>query len=198
VQIRAAMDIGMREFLKSGRKMSDISARPPRAIIVMGVSGAGKSSVGELLAERLHCAFAEGDRLHPPANVEKMAKGIPLTDEDRWPWLDLVGQELASALARGETLVLSCSSLKKIYRERLRKASGGELFFVFLKGTPELLQVRMGERTGHFMPTSLLQSQLATLESPEGEEGVATVDIDASLEVIVDKAYEGLTKFWSA
>lgn len=160
----------------------------------MGVSGAGKSSVSERLAERLGCGFAEGDRLHPAANVEKMAKGTPLTDEDRWPWLDLVGQELADSVANGKSLVLSCSALKQIYRERLREAAGGNLRFVFLKGSPELLEVRMGERTGHFMPLSLLHSQLATLETPEGEHGVVTVNIDATLEEIVDAAYSGLQK----
>lgn len=172
--------------------MSDRIIETATAIIVMGVSGAGKSSIGERLAEKLHSAFVEGDRLHPAANVEKMAKGIPLTDEDRWPWLDRIGEELASALSRNETLVLSCSALKKSYRERLRTAAGGELFFVFLKGSPELLEVRMGERKGHFMPASLLKSQLATLESPEGEHGVVTVDIDADIETIVDNAYRGL------
>lgn len=161
----------------------------------MGVSGAGKSSVSERLAEKLGCDFAEGDRLHPASNVEKMAKGIPLTDEDRWPWLDLVGQELADSVAKGKSLVLSCSALKQIYRKRLRQAAGGNLRFVFLKGSPELLEVRMGERTGHFMPLSLLHSQLATLETPEGEEGVVTVSIDATLDEIVDAAYEGLRRF---
>ncbi len=166
----------------------------PTAIIVMGVSGAGKSSIGERLAVRLGCAFVEGDRLHPASNVEKMAKGMPLTDEDRWPWLDLVGNELATSVGKGNSLVLSCSALKRIYRDRLRKAAGGRLRFVFLKGTPQLLEVRMGERTGHFMPLSLLQTQLATLESPEGEEGVITVDIDATLEEIVEAAFQGLEK----
>lgn len=169
-----------------------MTTQAPSAVIVMGVSGAGKSSIGERLAERLCCDFAEGDRLHPASNVEKMAEGTPLTDEDRWPWLDLVGQELATAVANGKSLVLSCSALKQIYRERLREAAGGELRFVFLKGAPELLEVRMGKRTGHFMPLSLLHSQLATLETPEGEEGVVTVDIDASLDEIVDAAYRGL------
>ncbi|CCF18017.1 putative gluconokinase [Pseudorhizobium banfieldiae] len=164
------------------------------AIIVMGVSGAGKSSVGERLAEALNCDFAEGDRLHPPSNVEKMAKGIPLNDEDRWPWLDLVGQELALAVAEGRSLVLSCSALKRIYRDRLRAAAGGNLKFVFLKGTPELLEIRMGDRTGHFMPLSLLHSQLATLETPEGEKGVVTVTIDGTLDEIVEAAEKGLSK----
>ncbi len=166
----------------------------PTAIIVMGVSGAGKSSIGERLAARLGCEFVEGDRLHPASNVEKMAKGMPLTDEDRWPWLDLVGNELATSVEKGKSLVLSCSALKRTYRERLRKAAGGRLRFVFLKGTPQLLEVRMGERTGHFMPLSLLQTQLATLETPEGEEGVVTVDIDATLDEIVEAAYQGLKK----
>ncbi|CAD7054576.1 gluconokinase [Pseudorhizobium endolithicum] len=169
-----------------------MTIRTPSAIIVMGVSGAGKSSIGEMLSRRLDCDFVEGDRLHPAANVEKMAKGIPLTDEDRWPWLDLVGQELADAVSAGKTLVLSCSALKRVYRERLRKAAGGRLYFVFLKGSPQLLEVRMGERTGHFMPLSLLHSQLATLETPEGEEGVVTVDIDATLDEIVAAAESGL------
>jgi len=164
------------------------------AIIVMGVSGAGKSSVGERLAQAIGCDFAEGDRLHPASNVEKMAKGVPLTDEDRWPWLDLVGQELAGAVSQGRSLVLSCSALKRVYRDRLRQAAGGKLKFVFLKGTPELLEVRMGERTGHFMPLSLLHTQLATLETPEGEEGVVTVDIDTTLDDIVAAAETGLRK----
>ena len=168
----------------------------PRAIIVMGVSGAGKTSVAQLLAQRLGCAFVEGDRLHPDANVEKMAKGIPLTDEDRWPWLDLVGGELAAARARGESVVVTCSALKKVYRERLREASGGSLNFVFLAGAVDVLEKRMGERKGHFMPVSLLHSQLATLESPVNEEGVVTVDIDASLETIVDRAVTALVEQW--
>ncbi|MGK9052340.1 gluconokinase [Neorhizobium petrolearium] len=175
-----------------------MNLKKPAAIVVMGVSGSGKTSVGERLAERLGCAFVEGDRLHPAANVAKMAQGIPLTDDDRWPWLDLVGGELAGARGRGENVVVSCSALRRAYRDRLRKASGGTLYFVFLTGDPKVLEGRMGARTGHFMPTSLLQSQLATLESPEGEAGVVTVDIDASLDDIVGKAFEGLEKIWRA
>jgi gluconokinase len=169
-----------------------------KAIIVMGVSGAGKSSVADLLAQRLGCAFTEGDRLHPASNVEKMAKGIPLTDEDRWPWLDLIGQDLQAARADNRDLVVTCSSLKAIYREKLRSAGGEPLYFVFLKGAPELLAVRMGERQGHFMPTSLLQSQLATLESPEAEPNVVTVNIDAPVAAIVDDAVGKLRALWQA
>lgn len=165
-----------------------MSKQAGRAIIVMGVSGAGKSSVAERLAESLNCRFMEGDSLHPQSNVDKMAQGTPLTDEDRWPWLDVIGEKIAEALARSEDLVVTCSALKVVYRERLRSAAGGKLTFVFLKGSQELLSRRMGERKGHFMPTSLLQSQLATLESPEGEAGVVTVDIDATLDRIVADA----------
>jgi len=169
-----------------------MSKQAGRAIIVMGVSGAGKSSVAERLAESLNCRFMEGDSLHPQSNVDKMAQGTPLTDEDRWPWLDVIGEKIAEALARSEDLVVTCSALKVVYRERLRSAAGGKLTFVFLKGSQELLSRRMGERKGHFMPTSLLQSQLATLESPEGEAGVVTIDIDATLDRIVADAVAGL------
>lgn len=163
-----------------------------RAIIVMGVSGCGKSSVGALLAERLGLPFVEGDSLHPAANVEKMGKGIPLTDEDRWPWLETIGSLMAETLAKGEGIVVSCSALKKVYRERLRQATGGELSFVYLSGSYELLKERMGARTGHFMPLSLLDSQLATLEVPTGEPGVVTVDIGQTVAGIVDDAMRGL------
>lgn len=168
-----------------------------KAIIVMGVSGAGKSSIAELLATRIGSKFVEGDRLHPETNVKKMAQGTPLTDEDRWPWLDIIGRELKSSREAGENIVLTCSSLKKIYRNRLRIAGGEPLYFVFLKGTPELLAERMGARKGHFMPTALLQSQLATLESPEGEPGVVTVDIDASIEDIVADSIAKLEGLWA-
>ncbi|TWF53423.1 gluconokinase [Neorhizobium alkalisoli] len=169
-----------------------MSGKDVRAVIVMGVSGAGKSSVAELLAKNLGSAFVEGDSLHPKANIDKMAHGIPLTDEDRWPWLDVIGKEIAGLTDQGKSVVATCSSLKRAYRDRLRKAAGGKLYFVFLKGAEDLLSRRMGERKGHFMPAALLQSQLATLESPEGEEGVVTVDIDASIETIVENARSGL------
>ncbi|MBB2685520.1 UNVERIFIED_ORG: gluconokinase [Rhizobium etli] len=164
----------------------------PHAIIVMGVSGCGKSSVGEKLAEALHLAFVEGDALHPAANVEKMSKGIPLTDEDRMPWLDCIGEDIKTSLEKGEGIIVSCSALKRIYRVRLRAAAGGNLFFVYLEGSRGLLTKRMGERKGHFMPVSLLESQLATLEVPTGEQGVVTVDIDDTVEGIAATALKGL------
>ncbi|WP_425352927.1 gluconokinase [Rhizobium anhuiense] len=164
----------------------------PHAIIVMGVSGCGKSSVGEKLAEALHLAFVEGDALHPAANVEKMSKGIPLTDEDRMPWLDLIGEDMQAPLDKSEGIIVSCSALKRVYRDRLRAAVGGNLFFVYLEGSKALLTKRMGERKGHFMPVSLLESQLATLELPTGEPGVVTVDIDDTVDGIAATALKGL------
>ena len=163
-----------------------------RAIVVMGVSGCGKTSVAEGLAAALSAAFIEGDSLHPAENVEKMSKGIPLDDTDRWPWLDIIGHALSDALAKDESVVVSCSALKKAYRDRLRAAVGGSLSFVYLRGSRDLLLARMTARRNHFMPASLLDSQLATLEDPTGEAGVVTVDIDASIDRIVAAALQGL------
>ncbi|ANK84417.1 MULTISPECIES: gluconokinase [unclassified Rhizobium] len=173
--------------------MQDDRINRPHAIIVMGVSGCGKSSVGEKLAEALHLAFVEGDALHPAANVEKMSKGIPLTDEDRMPWLDLTGKRMQASLEKGEGIIVSCSALKRTYRDRLRAAAGGNLFFVYLEGSKALLTKRMGERKGHFMPISLLESQLATLEVPTGEPGIVTVDIDDTIDGIAATALSGLS-----
>ena len=164
----------------------------PRAIVVMGVSGSGKTSIAEAIAGRLALHFIEGDALHPVENVEKMSHGIPLNDDDRMPWLDRIGAEIAAALGRGEGIVVSCSALKRSYRDRLRREAGGPLAFVYLEGSKELLTKRMGERKGHFMPTSLLESQLQTLEVPTGEPGVVTVDIHNSIDGIVDAAVHGL------
>ncbi|MGG7534328.1 gluconokinase [Rhizobium sp. 12,4] len=173
--------------------MQDDRINRAHAIIVMGVSGCGKSSVGEKLAEALHLAFLEGDALHPAANVEKMSKGIPLTDEDRMPWLDLIGKRMQASLEKGEGIIVSCSALKRIYRDRLRAAAGSNLFFVYLEGSKALLTKRMGERKGHFMPVSLLESQLATLEVPTGEPEVVTVDIDDTIDGITATALRGLS-----
>ncbi|MFF0948084.1 gluconokinase [Rhizobium leguminosarum] len=172
--------------------MPDEQMNRPHAIIVMGVSGCGKSSVGEKLAEALHLAFVEGDALHPVANVEKMSKGIPLTDEDRMPWLDRIGEDIKASLKKSKGIIVSCSALKRLYRDRLRAAAGGNLFFVYLEGSRALLMKRMAERKGHFMPVSLLDSQLATLEVPTGEPGVVTVDIDDTVDGIAATALKGL------
>lgn len=164
---------------------------PQGPIVVMGVSGCGKSSVGLGIATALGLDFVEGDALHPPENIALMSAGIPLTDADRWPWLDRVAARLAEA-REGRGVVVSCSALKRSYRDRLRAGAGRPLRFVFLTGSRAVLKSRMGHRTGHFMPTSLLDSQLATLEPPTGEPLVVTVDIDRPLTAVIEQALDGL------
>ena len=161
------------------------AARSKRAYIVMGVCGSGKSVIGMAVAKHLGLPFLEGDSLHSPAAVGKMSKGIPLTDEDRFPWLDRIGREIATALAAGSGLVVTCSALRKIYRDRLRASSGGRLTFLFLNGSKEVLLPRMAARKDHFMPVSLLDSQLATLEDPSGEPDVVTVDISGTTDDVI-------------
>lgn len=141
-------------------------------IVVMGVSGAGKSAVGSALAQYLGAVFIDSDSLHPQANVEKMAAGTPLTDEDRWPWLGLVGDELASNHADG--IVVACSALKRAYRDAIR-AKAPSTVFVQLNVELPVLQDRVAQRPGHFMPPSLLTSQLETLEPLESDEAGLTV-----------------------
>ena len=172
------------------------AAAAPRRIVVMGVSGSGKTSVAEALAHRLGLAFLEGDRLHPRENIDKMSKGIPLTDADRWPWLDRIGEHLHAATAAGQGIVVSCSALKRAYRDRLRSAAGGRLTFLFLDGSRDLLLSRMQARSGHFMPASLLDSQFAALEDPTGEPDVVAVSIDATLEAIVEDSLVRLAALW--
>ena len=162
-------------------------------IVVMGVAGCGKTSVGELLAGRLGWRFLEGDAFHPKSNKEKMAAGTPLTDEDRWPWLDRIAQEMAAFARRGENAIVGCSALKRAYRDRLRAGPGpGMVRFVHLTGSLAVHRRRIRERTGHFMPPSMLDSQLQTLEPPGADEGALTVDIDQPLERMVDQVIAGL------
>jgi gluconokinase len=151
-------------------------AKNGTALVVMGVSGSGKTTVGELLAKQLGWAFMEGDRLHPPANVEKMRQGIPLTDADRWPWLDRIGEELKSWAGEDKSGVLTCSALKRAYRDRIR-AARPDVRFVYVKGSEALIAARVAARHHEYMPASLLRSQFDTLEEPTlGEPGVVTVD----------------------
>jgi gluconokinase len=149
-------------------------------LVIMGVSGSGKSSVGEALSGRLGIPYRDGDDLHPPANVEKMRKGTPLSDADRWPWLDRV----AEVLAAEAPVIVGCSALRRVYRDRLR-AGAGSLRFVHLTGSREVIAARMVVRRGHYMPSSLLDSQFAALEPPGPDEAVS-VDIDQPLENIVE------------
>ena len=151
-----------------------------RRVVIMGVSGCGKSSVGAGLAARLGLNYRDGDDLHPPENVAKMRAGMPLTDGDRWPWLDRVGQVL---LAEAPVIV-GCSALKRAYRDRIRTAAGGPVTFVHLAGSQEVIAARMALRQGHYMPLSLLDSQFAALEPPAAEEAI-TVSIDQPLEALV-------------
>ena len=158
-------------------------------VIVMGVSGSGKSTIGHQLAESLGTEFVDGDALHPPANVAKMAAGIPLTDEDRWPWLAAVGRTLADSGARG--MVVACSALRRVYRAAiLEQAPGAQ--FVELDGSPDVLRDRMGARVGHFMPPSLLDSQLALLEPLAPDEPGVRVDIDRPVDAVVAAAASAL------
>lgn len=160
----------------------------PRSIVVMGVSGTGKTTVGRALAERLGMPFVEGDDLHPESNVRKMASGVPLDDADRAPWLDRV----AAAIAE-QPVVATCSALKRAYRDRLR-STAPDLALVFLHGEPGVLAERMGTRRGHYMPTRLLDSQLATLESPDPEENAISVDVAPAPDEIVAAVLEALER----
>ncbi len=160
-----------------------------RPIIVMGVSGCGKTTAGEALALHFGVTYIEGDALHPAENVAKMAGGTPLNDDDRWPWLEKIGAALKTH--RGGA-VATCSSLKKMYRDMLRATAGDGLRFVFVKCSKEVLEERMQARKGHFMPPSLLASQLAALEDPGGEAGVVTVNGDAGHEEIMREIIGGL------
>jgi len=149
------------------------------AIIVMGVSGSGKSTIGALLAEALGWPFADADGFHPAANVAKMASGQPLTDEDRWPWLDAIAAHIAAARTAGQPVVVACSALRRAYRDRLR-AGHGDVVFLHLAGAPALIAGRQAARQGHFMPASLMASQFATLEDPTEEADTVTVSVQAS------------------
>ena len=145
-------------------------------VLVMGVSGAGKSTLGALLAAALGVPFADADEFHPPANVAKMASGTPLTDEDRWPWLDAIGAWLDAQADAGAGGVATCSALRRIYRVRLL---GGRpaVRLIHLDGAPEVIAARQAARPGHFMPASLMASQFATLEPPGPEEGAITLSV---------------------
>ncbi len=157
----------------------------PVVLVLMGVSGCGKTTVAQILAERLHWAFEEGDALHPAANVAKMAAGHPLDDTDRAPWLAQVADWVDARLDAGESGVIACSALKRSYRALIDRR-GARVEFVYLHGSRELIASRLAGRHGHFMPTTLLDSQFATLEEPGRDEPAIRVEIGASPEAIAD------------
>jgi carbohydrate kinase (thermoresistant glucokinase family) len=161
------------------------------ALVIMGVSGSGKTTVGEALAERLDVRFRDADEFHPKANVEKMSAGVPLTDADRWPWLDAIGAAIRDA-PRDRAIVISCSALKRVYRARILEAAERDVTFVHLTGPRALLAGRMERRRGHFMPPSLLDSQLATLEPLQADEPGFSLSIDRPVAAIVDDIVERL------
>jgi len=150
----------------------------------MGVSGCGKSTVGQRLADALQLPFLEGDDFHPADNVARMAAGIPLTDADREGWLRTLAGQIADADRQGQGLVLSCSALKRSYRDLLRQGAA-HLRFVYLHGDPQVLARRMAARKRHYMPPSLLDSQLATLEPPAPDENALTFDVTQATDVVV-------------
>lgn len=166
-----------------------MSPRITPCIVVMGVSGAGKSTVGTLIAERLGLGFRDADEFHPPANIAKMSAGQPLTDADRWPWLDAIGAHLVAHRGRG--CVVTCSALKRVYRDRLRSTAPG-LRFIHLHGEMALVAARQAARQGHFMPASLVASQFATLELPEAEPDVIALDVAATPATLAEAAIRAL------
>lgn len=164
------------------------------AVVVMGVAGCGKSSVGQALCERSGAFAIEGDAFHPPENIRKMSVGIPLTDADRSGWLDILCRELQAAIKAGQYPVLSCSALKRRYRERLRQAVP-ELGFIYLELSPAVAAQRVAERPGHFMPASMIDSQFATLESPQNEPLTLTLDARC---LAVDELAAAAHQWWQA
>jgi gluconokinase len=157
----------------------------PCALIVMGVSGSGKTTIAEQLAQRLNWNFEDGDKFHPPGNVAKMSAGHALTDEDRWPWLRAIADEIDRSCCAGKRAVIACSALKRAYRDILVHGRD-DVRIIYLNGNQQLIANRLALRKGHFMPPGLLESQFKTLEPPASSENPVTVSIDASVESIVN------------
>lgn len=161
-------------------------------IVVMGVAGSGKTTIASGLAEKLGVPFVEGDSLHPAANVKKMSGGIPLTDEDRWPWLEAIGERMEVERVTGHGVVVSCSALRHVYRDCLRKKVNGKVHFILLDGSRELITDRMKQRKGHFMPPALMDSQFATLEKPSADEDAVILDISHPISALLAEALQSL------
>ena len=156
-------------------------------LVIMGVAGCGKSTVGAALSEKLHIPYRDGDDLHSAEAVEKMRAGVPLNDDDRWPWLD----RIANTLESDAPLIIGCSALRRSYRDRIRAGAGGPVTFVHLAGDRVLIASRMAARSGHYMPLSLLDSQFATLERPGPDEAIE-VTIDQPMDAIVGQVLSHL------
>jgi gluconokinase len=165
--------------------VADAVSENPCALVVMGVSGSGKSTIADKLAERLGWICEDGDRFHPASNIAKMSAGHPLTDQDRWPWLQAIADEIDRLCKDGEHAVIACSALKRAYRDVLVHGRN-DVRIVYLDGTETLIAGRLAQRKGHFMPAGLLASQFRTLEPPGPGEHPVTVSIDASVDAIVD------------
>jgi gluconokinase len=160
-------------------------------VVVMGVSGCGKTTVAAGLARRFGWMLLEGDAFHPPANISKMKQGIPLTDEDRWPWLQAIADRADALRAEGKSAAVACSALKRAYRDVL---IGGrpDTVLLYLRGSKDLIAARMAQRKGHFMPTALLDSQFATLEEPGPDEHPVIIDIGAPPEAVIEQAVKAM------
>ncbi len=165
--------------------MADETVNIPCALVVMGVSGSGKTTIADRLAERLGWTFEDGDRFHPASNVAKMSAGQPLTDEDRRPWLQAIADEIDRLCKAGKHAVIACSALKRAYRDILVHGRS-DVRIIYLNGTQQLIAGRLALRKGHFMPPGLLTSQFKTLQPPGGDENPVTVSIDAPVETIVE------------
>ncbi len=160
------------------------------AIVVMGVSGSGKSTVGPSLAERLKCPYLEGDEFHLPSSIDKMAAGIALDDDDRWPWLSRLADSINTLVDESNYVVATCSALKRKYRDRLRQQIGGPVVFIHLVAETTVLEERLSARDAHYMPASLLRSQLEVLEPADSDEKALVLSNDADVEGAVKAAHD--------
>ena len=177
--------------------MPDTSPEQILPIIVMGVSGCGKTMVGSKLAKRLKWEFIDGDKLHPISNIQKMKTGTPLTDDDRWPWLEKIAYQMGEHKTqedqiRAHKIVVACSALRQTYRQYLRDQIKGPIRFIHLHGSKEIIAQRLSARQNHFMPPHLLDSQFATLEAPGQDENVISINIDQPVDTILNNAISAL------
>ena len=175
--------------------MTELTAQAgtPDVIVVMGVSGSGKSTVAMGIATAMGWEFAEGDEFHSQADVEKMARGEPLTDDDRWPWLRLIGDWISDRVSRGQSAVVACSALRRAYRDVLREGRP-QVRFCHVLADPEVVAARMRHREGHYMPAALLPSQLATLEDLDADEPGVVVSNEGSQQEVLDRALRALER----